>query len=300
MRLSPSQIGMYRRCSLQWFFRYRAGIKLKPVLRIVKGSAVHTGVETGYKYTLSTGERSPVDLVTDATAQAFDEDHAQGITIEEDDPKPEEAKDRAVDLARLHHKKVALKVEPAIVEKMIYWDVPNGPRMMGKLDLMEQNGAIRDLKTSGRRESLEALRVNSQLALYVAGMEQAGLPTGDIFLDRLVDTQEPYVQTMDDGPEKDGKDGSPLRLARNQVDVARTEAVARAVSVGIEKQLFVPCDDIKTCSWCGYRKICWSAKWWEYLLNPDLARRAARAAMEGDLLPEGVRSVPAPKQEETP
>jgi hypothetical protein len=49
LRLSPSSIQTYRRCSLQWFFAYVAKVKLKPPGKVTQGRAVHRGIEAGLK-----------------------------------------------------------------------------------------------------------------------------------------------------------------------------------------------------------------------------------------------------------
>lgn len=43
--LSVSQISMYLRCSLQYWFRYIQGIKAPPNLKLTVGKAGHEGLE---------------------------------------------------------------------------------------------------------------------------------------------------------------------------------------------------------------------------------------------------------------
>lgn len=275
MRLSATQISMYRRCSLQWAFRYMFGLKMKPQGFLTKGRAVHKGVAAGYTAKIDSRVEPRLDVVFDATSDEFDLLAPDTKWDEGEDPG--HVKDRALTLAGLHHAQVMPKVSPVLVEHEMHYDLPGGINMMAYADVITADGAIRDTKTVGKRENEDGIVVDAQLAAYVIGAEAEGLPVRRVHLDRLVDTKEPYAQVVD--------------LDRAQVDTTRLEHVAEGVARGIEAGVFHPCDDMKTCSWCGYRLICHGARWWEYLRDPELARRAAHKALAQDLLPAETRTV---------
>lgn len=269
MRLSASQIGTYRRCSMQWWFRYVAGLKMKPVANMTKGRAVHKGIEAGYTSKADVGEDPPIELVLEATSDEFD--RSAGGTKWEEGEDPGSVKDRSVNLAAMHHAEVMPLVMPALVEHEMHYEITSGVNMIAYADVVTADGAIRDTKTTGRTEKPEVIAMDAQLAAYTLGAEAEGLPVERIHLDRLVDIQKPYVQSIE--------------LPRGQVDTDRTRAVAGEVARGIEAGIFVPCDDARTCSWCGYKRACWGQPWWKYFENPDLARKTAWRIMEDDLMP---------------
>jgi hypothetical protein len=171
------------------------------------------------------------------------------------------------------------QVSPVLVEHEMHYDIDGEISMLSYADVITADGEIRDTKSVGRKVDEAGIATDAQLAAYVLGAETEGLPIREIVLDRLVDIKKPYVQT--------------IKLERGQVDVERTKHIAQSVARGIEAGLFHPCDDMKTCSWCGYRAICHGAKWWTYLKDPELARRAAQKVLADDLLPEMAQSVPA-------
>lgn len=276
-QLSATQLSMFRRCSMQYWFRYKAGIKLKPVGKMTRGRAVHKGVEVGYKHKVATEEDPPREMVLDATSQEFD--HVAPITIWEKDEKPGPMKDKAIRLSSMHHASIMPRVEPVMVEHRIRYDIAPDISMEAFLDCIEVDGTIRDVKAVGRKVADQEIKQSLQLASYVIAAEATGLPVHKIALDRLVAVSQPYIQ-----PD--------LELRRDQVDTERIKHVANSVKSAIEADIYHPCDNLMTCSWCGYRDICLGAKWWTYLVDPELARRAARNVLEEGLLPEYVQSVP--------
>lgn len=274
--LSPSQISTYRRCSMQWWFRYVAGLKMKPTGKMTRGSATHFGIETGYQEKSRSGALPPLSVVEDATAGAFDQ--ARETTQFEDGEKPDELKDESVKLTGLHYKEIAPAVDPLLVEQKMTAVVAGIPLHL-VVDVITQDTTVIDNKVAGRKLDETALQTDVQLASYAIGVEQSlGIPVKAVRLDRLIATKIPGIQQ--------------IALGRTQVDESRLVHVAQAVSSAIEGGVFMPCDDIQTCSWCGYRKICWGARWADYLKDPSLARKAAAAVLAGEMMPEAVRTVP--------
>jgi CRISPR/Cas system-associated exonuclease Cas4 (RecB family) len=269
--LSASQIGQYRRCSLAWFLRYRCNLKFKPPAVLLKGRAVHAGIAAGLNAKIqSGGAMPPVDVVMQAAADTVDQ-HAP-FTVFEDGEQPGDLKDRTVRLAALHHKVIMPQIQPALVEEELRYEIAPGIQMLGFVDCVETDGTIRDAKVSGRRPTEDnGLAVDFQLASYVMGVEAQGIPATKIVMDHLVDLKSPVAE--------------PVVLDRAAVDTDRARAVAQSVAHQIATQQVVPTDDMKTCSWCEFRKICHGHKWWRYVREPVTAMDAARLTMPEALLP---------------
>lgn len=276
-RLSPSQIATYRRCSLSWWFGYVARIRMKPKGIMTQGRAVHTGIQVGLDEKIRSGTLPPVSVVADATAEAFTREVP--LTAFEEDEKPEELKVQAVTLTGLHHKEIAPAVEPLFTEHRMEATLDGGLQLAMVADVVEVDATIRDHKTSGRRVDGEILRTDPQLAAYTLGFEQTlGMPIRAVRLDRLITTKKPQIQQEE--------------ILRDQVDTQRLRHVAAAVAEGIAQRLFVPCDNVMTCGWCGFKSICWGARWWDYLADVDLARDAAGRVLADKLLPRETVSKP--------
>jgi hypothetical protein len=249
-----------------------ARIKMKPRGAMTQGRAVHAGIQVGLDEKLRSGALPPASVVKDATAEAFDREAPQ---TDFEDEKPDELKDQAVVLTGLHHAKVAPAIEPLFTEHKMQASLDGGLELSMIADVVEIDNTIRDHKTSGRRIDGEVLRTDPQLAAYTLGYEQTmGTPVRAVRLDRLITTKTPQVQQEE--------------IPREQVDTARLRYVAAAVAAGIEQRLFVPCDDMKTCGWCGFRAICHGAQWWRYLDDGgvELARDAAYRALREKMMPE--------------
>jgi CRISPR/Cas system-associated exonuclease Cas4 (RecB family) len=267
-KLSATQIGTYRRCAMQYWWRYVAGVKMRPDVGLLKGRSVHKGVEVGYRSKQETGEDPPEEMMMEATSAEFNA-VVGTATFENDDPKPGEVKDRSLRLTQLHRHAVMPDVLPAMVEYEMRFPITETVELSAYADVISAD-AIRDTKTSARTESEEAIKTNAQLAYYVIGAEREGLPIQQIGLDRLIDTKTPKVQQV--------------TLSRAEVDTERAIHVAQGVANGIEHDLFVPVDDQRICSWCGFRDTCIGKPIWKYLADPELAKREARKIMAARML----------------
>lgn len=262
LRLSPSAISTYRRCSLQYWFAYVAGVRLKPRGAMTQGRAVHKGIEVALGEVLEAGALPPVSVVQDVVVEEFD--RLLPETYWDDSERPDVLRAGAVRLATLHHARVAPRITPVLVEHRMEAVLPTvvGPtRLVMVVDVVEPD-AVRDTKVSTRRVDPAYLRTDFQLQSYAVAAEGLGIRMRAVRVDRLIDAREPQVQSVE----------MPVRDA----DRGRVAAVVNAVAAGITAGVYVPVDDIRICGWCGYRPICWGKPWWRYLVDPEEARKAAR------------------------
>jgi len=273
MRLSPSAIQTYRRCSLQYFFAYIARVRLKPAGAITQGRAVHRGIEVALREKQRAGDLPPRDVVEGAAVEEFDrlapntwwEQPGEANTLREETPR----------LVNLHYDRVAPEIQPLLVEHRFQAQVGSVDLEM-VVDCVETTGGdgarIRDHKVSRRRLAPEQIQTDLQLAAYTSGLEQQGYQVEEVRLDRLLALKSPEIETH--------------TLPRRHVDTQRLAWVTHQVAGGIASEVFVPADDIRVCGWCGYRPICWGRAWWRYLEDPELARRAARDYLAGRMQEE--------------
>lgn len=243
--LSISQVGMFERCELQWYFRYAQGIKSPPGYAAVIGKGTHKAVEKDLAQKMAWGsllETAEVrDIAADATRAAWE---AEPPVLRDGDLDQGKSVDAAVGLATLHHTALAPKLEPTALEQAFIIPLPElSHDLVGVVDI-ETPTHIRDTKTKGKAPSWDAARRSTQLIAYSL---QARLRRREraVALDFLLRKRVPEALTVEASPTEN----------EHRALVKRIELVSRSIDSGI----FRPAPaDAWCCSekWCGYWEIC--------------------------------------------
>ena len=71
--LSFSQIDLYRRCGMAYYFRYIMDEKSPPVVNMVQGRAVHAALELNFDQKIQTKKDLPGEQVVTKFSEEFDE-----------------------------------------------------------------------------------------------------------------------------------------------------------------------------------------------------------------------------------
>ncbi|MFA5936714.1 MAG: PD-(D/E)XK nuclease family protein [Candidatus Paceibacterota bacterium] len=248
--LSHTQIAMYRRCPLQYMFRYMKGIKKPPTSSLVLGSSVHTSVEKNIGHKFEKGKPVNRNEAMDAFGQAF-ENGKSGIDWE--GKNPDAVKDMGYNMSQVHYDKVAPTITP--VEKPEFYFELNldgvTRKVIGYIDVIAKAGAGRavlDTKTTGKKKDQFEVDLDGQLTLYaIAHKTLFKKPAKMLGMDVLVGNKT-WVQ--------------PQRIITTRGDEQMTAMVetVQAIEKAIMAGIFYPCDSKMICSWCGYSDICPSAK----------------------------------------
>lgn len=241
--LSVSQINMYLRCPAQYKFRYIDGLILPPKTALTKGKSVHKGIEHNYTQKIETFQDVKLSEVQEVTAAEFE---ALAPETDFEGADPGKVKDETISLVTLYHKNVAPTVQPVAVEQKVEVEFENTPyTLLGYIDVLDDNGYIRDTKTAAKSPSENEVNKSLQLTAYAMahrtlyGKEEAGVK-----LDYLVQTKTPKVVTLE------GK--------RTQKDIDRFLKIMGMVAHAIENQIFYPNENNYLCSpdKCGYYHRC--------------------------------------------
>jgi RecB family exonuclease len=259
--LSPTAVATFRRCPLQWWYRYVAGIPTKPTASLVRGLAVHRAAQRALEAKLS-GELVSEDVAAQVAATEADQLCQQAYF--EETERPDVVREEAERLARVYVRQVLPERQPRYVELRTRAEL-GGYRLEVVVDLVEQDGTITDLKVRSAKDSGDSLAVDYQLAVYTAAAEGLGLTVRAVRQDQLVATRQPYHHAVE--------------LPRKAVDLGRAAAVTAAVAEAMSHRKVWPTDDQRVCSWCPYRPMCWGQPWESWLANPEMARRAAESLM---------------------
>lgn len=277
--LSFSQISMYLRCSMQYWFRYIQGMKDKPKISLAIGSGGHAALEKNVKRRLKSGVDSPVEEVVQWASDFMDKELERVPLSEvEKDLEPGEAKDKFLAATRVFQTRDSPKLTPIGAEIEFNLDMNEfQPEPLetpirvinGKIDVMyDDTGTlivhspdiirveVIDYKYVTKRRAQNEVNLSPQLSLYATVVKKV---TGKW------PTKLGYRQ-LHPGTTKDAPDAIPLMREPEHMTPAALEGRMRRlayqfrkVEEGIRAGIFIPTDDPKTCSWCGFRERCQSS-----------------------------------------
>jgi hypothetical protein len=248
--ISVSQINMFGRCPEQWRRRYLERDIFPPGIATHVGSGVHFAAEVNDRPKIESGEDQPLDVLTDAAAEKYEQKIKDGVFI----PREQRAsasediakgKDRAVALTKVFANVIAPLRQPAYVEERVELEVEGLPvHFLGILDCLSADGVLDDLKTSGRKWNQGRADHELQPTLYRQLVKQlTGLPPRAITFDVLVAGKRLAAQRV--------------VTTRNDEDFAVLVQRARLMIAQVDAGIFPPAQPgawICSQKWCGY--------WW--------------------------------------
>ena len=250
-QLHVSALGM--KCMEAFRRRYIMGEKIPPGVRMIVGTGTHRGVDADMKHKIETGELLPLDAVTDATRDGLNAAwEREGVTLEPEELARGmklirgEAVDKAVRLVKLHHTETAPKIKPIHAERAWSLEIAGKPfDFVGQIDIQEE-GAVRDTKTSAKTPSADCAEKSLQLKAYAMAVKALdGKIPEKVSLDYLIDNKTPKAATFYYAP-----DAEDFSLVLNRLDT---------VAYAMEKGVFVPVEPDHWCcdpKWCGYFDSC--------------------------------------------
>lgn len=244
MHFSYSQIRMFRRCPMSYYFRYIKGLKIPPKSALTLGKSIHKGVEYNFSQKIKSQKDLPLSDVLDAYSTAFD---SLKYGTDWEDEKPGEVKDEGATLMSLHHTKQAPQIQPIACEKKIPVSFDNVDyTFLGYLDVIDKKGKIIDTKTTGKTPPQDTIKKDEQLTAYALlyrveyGKEEAGIE-----LDYLIRTKTPKIAIMEGW--------------RTQQDIEKFLEEVGKIWAMIKTGIFIRTDPSNWwCSpkWCGYWEKC--------------------------------------------
>lgn len=239
---SASSLSTFLRCGKQWEFAYVYAIKSPPNVRMMLGLAAHEAVETNFRQKMVTRLDLPVEAVADTFSDAFD----RMVDEVEEDPNETkgEAKDSGVALIEKYQEVVAPGIQPLYVEQEIQFEIDGVP-WSGFIDIVDETGVVRDLKTTRRKPSAKTDYALAMTGYAVGYREMTGHIETGITLDYMVRTKTPYYYpAATEGPV-------------SPESIATFAEVLNGVSESVQRGIFLPTGlNNGACSWCGYRMIC--------------------------------------------
>jgi len=240
--LSMSQITQYLRCPACYKWKYVD--KIKPPLSpgMLRGRAVHNGIEFNSRVKMVRGTEATDDDLQDVVSTSF---HQLAPETDFQNEDPGKTLDSSIDLAYLYKREVSPQIMPWQVEQqyeIAFEDLDY--TLMGYLDLITDDGTIIDFKTTKQRPSQHVLEGNIQLACYALMYRTVHEePETGVSFHYLVSKKTPEVVS--------------LQKQVLEEDINRFLLLMQKVVEGIEAGLYFP---NPTCYQCGTPK----GPFWEY------------------------------------
>jgi len=250
--IRTSFLKTFQRCPAQAMFRYFRGIIAPPGSAATVGSCTHTSAEYQNKYKLKKGRDAKLSVLQDVFNEDWKKRSKKTKWIAKE--KPDTIKTHSIKkLLPVYHEKVGKKVEPLFVEKPFSIEIPEvNATLTGKIDLVEVNKLIRDLKTKSRTPNWSDILKSNQCPSYSLGFESIfGEPPSGFILDYLIRTNAPkYIP-------------SKKRVVKPYETLEYIKLVQMIV-MNIRQGLFYPNRDgnnLCTTKWCGYWHACYKGAW---------------------------------------
>lgn len=253
--LSSSSIQMLFRCGEQYRRRYVDGDKMPPGVAMLIGRGVDQSVDANLQNVINIGFPMSGHMVENIARDAIVREWESGevsLTDEERYIGSQKIKGAAIDdtvaLAMKHYSVVAPQIEPASVQKFWRVELKNFPfDLVGRIDIEETSGTVRDTKTSIKSPSEEEADRSLQLSFYSLKR-------------KVVDGAFPNKLTLDYLVRR--KSGPKVVIQETVRDQQDMEILLRRVEVAaeaIESQRFLPTNESNWwCSktWCGFYGSC--------------------------------------------
>jgi RecB family exonuclease len=239
--ISVTQLKMYLRCPLQYFFRYGCGLKVQPTGDMLLGRTVHQAIKDNYRQKLQSYEDLPLSDMTDIFDYHWEQETKEAeFPLDEDSGK---LKDQGIGMIKAYHETVSPTIQPLEVEREFL--IENGNNMLplkGYIDLIDDKGTIIDHKTSKKSYPPDSAQKDLQLTAYALAYRQLyGEEENGVRLDVMVRNKQPKIQQLS------GK--------RSDSDIKRFQRISGNVLRGIREGVYYP-NEGYMCGICGYGEMC--------------------------------------------
>jgi CRISPR/Cas system-associated exonuclease Cas4 (RecB family) len=161
--LSPTQVRTFLNCSARWWFKYALFEPETKNSALALGSAVHRALEANFREKVTTKEDLDTLGVVALFRDAWQEQVAQAEFREDEDPAA--LGKVGEQLVTKYMDEAAPWIQPAAVELDVTGEI-SGVRVRGKVDLLDEDGRVVDVKTAARKPSGIAPDYAFQLATY--------------------------------------------------------------------------------------------------------------------------------------
>ncbi len=256
MRYHYSGLSLFNDCGLAFYYRYIENKTTPRDYSMIVGTAVDAAVNADLLSKMRTGSPLWTNDIEDIVTGRMKEQLAPGDVYARPNAKGwmsdrNSSMSAAIEMAIFYHNEVTPKLSPKYVQR--YWEVTvNGATLCGYIDVQE-NGKVRDTKTSCKSPDSRSANDSRQLTMYAMAV---WLLDGDmpesVHLDYVVRT-----------PIRGDNKLVQLSSSRTQKDFDDLSDWISDSTSRIESGSFMPAPDghwMCRSGWCGYYESCPSGR----------------------------------------
>ena len=181
--LSPSQVSTFLDCQPRWWYKHGLKIEEPRNANLALGTAIHAAIGENYKQKIETKQDLPLAGVLAVYRAAWTEQE-ETARFHEDEDRADIGATGEVLVAK-YLEEASPFVEPAAVELELKGEIA-GVKVQGKLDVLDIDGRIIDVKSAAKSPSGIRQSYRRQVATYVQIEPRA---SGEVRLDTLTKTK---------------------------------------------------------------------------------------------------------------
>lgn len=249
---SISQLLTYMKCPLHFYFRYVEGLRVPMPPAVTLGKAVHSALETNFRQKIQSRKDLPINDVLDSFSDSFDAVDEE--TLWSEDESPEKVRGDGANLIRAYmtgldwkgepmtyrelnpetrkyeRKRVeplAPKIQPLLVEEPfeVRFDNDVGYTFVGRMDLVDDKGRIRDTKTTAKSPTQDMIDNDLQLTAYALGFRvKTGKIENGLMVDAIVKNSSPKLVSIE--------------TKRSREDIDRLMRILSQIANAVERGVF--------------------------------------------------------------
>jgi RecB family exonuclease len=162
---------MYLKCPRQYELRYIQGLRLPASGAMVQSRAWHEALEHNYGQKITSGVDLALSEMEEYFVYRLEDALADEDVVLKDRETPESLRDQGLSIVAAHHKTIAPKVKPYLVEEKFTISLGDDfPYVLtGVWDVVEEDGTIADNKAYGKAPTQAEVDGNLQFTAYSLG-----------------------------------------------------------------------------------------------------------------------------------
>lgn len=245
--ISYTQINMFNRCPVQWFYRYCKGMKIPPAGAMLLGRAVDTGLSHNFSQKIETHKDLPKKEVVEVYADSFDQ--ATSEEWQQDEDKGE-LKAAGVGCIGVYYQTYVPEIQPVASQpkytSTIKLDDEDTIELVNYPDVITVDDKIIDMKTAKTAKKTIAENYRWELALqHLSVTNNTEISPTSLCLDYMVRLK---------------RECKAYRLSM-QPDEKLNNFVLKYIAMmlqSIQKDVIIPNRTHYMCSekYCGYWGVC--------------------------------------------
>ncbi|MBU6414864.1 PD-(D/E)XK nuclease family protein [Patescibacteria group bacterium] len=240
------------KCPLHYYFRYIKGVKIPPTSAMTLGISVHSALEVNFRQKIQSKKDLPIEAVLEAYSDSFES--AKQETAWEKDENPAEVKDEGMNLICAYHtgkdrneepmmyrelnsetkkyeKKLVQPLSPQIMPLFvetpfeIQFNNDVGYTFIGRMDLVDDQHRIHDIKTSAKTPTKDQVDADLQMTAYALGFRvKTGATEKGLVMDYIIKNKSPKIMSVE--------------TYRTREDIDRLLQILGSIANAVEKGIF--------------------------------------------------------------